>query len=87
MAIGRKEGCSAEVAGEDGQWGASRDPLPATSPPIALLAWGFTLLTLTTTSPSHSSPQVEGRALGAFPRVGDGLRAALLSSPLERGQG
>lgn len=31
-------------------------------------------------------PGVESRALGAFPGIGDGLRAALLSSLLERGK-
>lgn len=45
------------MAAEDGQQGPSRDPLPAPSPPIALLAWGLALPTLTPTSPSPSSPQ------------------------------
>lgn len=45
------------MAAEDGQQGPSREPLPAPSPPIALLAWGLALPTLTPTSPSPSSPQ------------------------------
>lgn len=75
------------MAGEDGQGGASREPLSATSPPTAVQTWGLALPTWMPMSLSPLNPQGwRAGAWGHFQEVGDGLGAALLSSPLERDQ-
>lgn len=54
------------MAGEDGQWGTSREPLSTRSRPTALLTWGLALPTWMPMSPSPLSPRGGGQGTGGI---------------------